>query len=237
MKSTPLIINWHDDNAPIYSAHFQPNGKGRLATSGGDNNVRVCGGTLKTQSNILQCFPSAKANLSVCSSGGSKATAKTAKSNTCPPWRSIHRLSTSFAGPRKVAKPTTSFCRQNIDAPQQVICLPLPATTATSFSGSPPTIAPARPLVTKASRTRRHGGRSTCADRAAPRSTISPGRPTAPTSSSAAWTTLPGYTTPAPVHAPDPVPDDDQEANPAQVSLYDRLPSTAITSKVLPGIR
>ncbi|KAH6687861.1 chromatin assembly factor 1 subunit B [Plectosphaerella plurivora] len=41
MKSTPLIINWHDGNAPIYSAHFQPNGKGRLATSGGDNNVRL----------------------------------------------------------------------------------------------------------------------------------------------------------------------------------------------------
>lgn len=42
MKSTPLIINWHDQTAPIYSAHFEPTGKGRLATSGGDNNVRVC---------------------------------------------------------------------------------------------------------------------------------------------------------------------------------------------------
>ncbi|OAA68196.1 chromatin assembly factor 1 subunit [Niveomyces insectorum RCEF 264] len=41
MKSTPLIINWHDQNAPIYSAHFEPNGKGRLATAGGDNNVRL----------------------------------------------------------------------------------------------------------------------------------------------------------------------------------------------------
>ncbi|KAH8899310.1 WD40 repeat-like protein [Thozetella sp. PMI_491] len=41
MKSTPLIINWHDNNAPIYSAHFEPNGKGRLATAAGDNNVRV----------------------------------------------------------------------------------------------------------------------------------------------------------------------------------------------------
>lgn len=40
MKSTPLILNWHNDNAPIYSAHFQPNGK-RLATAGGDNNVRL----------------------------------------------------------------------------------------------------------------------------------------------------------------------------------------------------
>ncbi|KAL8393511.1 hypothetical protein RB595_003311 [Gaeumannomyces hyphopodioides] len=41
MKSTPLIINWHDQTAPIYSAHFEPTGKGRLATSGGDNNVRI----------------------------------------------------------------------------------------------------------------------------------------------------------------------------------------------------
>jgi len=41
MKSRPAIINWHDQNAPIYSAHFEPHGKGRLATGGGDNSVRV----------------------------------------------------------------------------------------------------------------------------------------------------------------------------------------------------
>ncbi|TLD17172.1 uncharacterized protein PgNI_00253 [Pyricularia grisea] len=41
MKSTPLIINWHDQTAPIYSSHFEPTGKGRLATAGGDNNVRI----------------------------------------------------------------------------------------------------------------------------------------------------------------------------------------------------
>ncbi|KAL1891374.1 Chromatin assembly factor 1 subunit [Ceratocystis pirilliformis] len=41
MKSTPLIINWHDQNAPVYSAHFEQGGKGRLATAGGDNNVRL----------------------------------------------------------------------------------------------------------------------------------------------------------------------------------------------------
>ncbi|KEY65149.1 hypothetical protein S7711_04239 [Stachybotrys chartarum IBT 7711] len=41
MKATPLIINWHDQNAPIYSAHFEPSGKGRLATAGGDNHVRL----------------------------------------------------------------------------------------------------------------------------------------------------------------------------------------------------
>lgn len=41
MKATPLIINWHDQNQPIYSAHFEPSAKGRLATAGGDTNVRV----------------------------------------------------------------------------------------------------------------------------------------------------------------------------------------------------
>jgi chromatin assembly factor 1 subunit B len=41
MKASPLLISWHDDNAPIYSTHFEPHGKGRLATSGGDNNVRL----------------------------------------------------------------------------------------------------------------------------------------------------------------------------------------------------
>ncbi|KAI0198397.1 WD40 repeat-like protein [Astrocystis sublimbata] len=41
MKSTPLIINWHENHSPIYSAHFEPNGKGRLATAGGDNSVRI----------------------------------------------------------------------------------------------------------------------------------------------------------------------------------------------------
>ncbi|KAF9634748.1 hypothetical protein BFW01_g5643 [Lasiodiplodia theobromae] len=41
MKAAPLLVAWHDDNAAIYSAHFEPHGKGRLATAGGDNNVRL----------------------------------------------------------------------------------------------------------------------------------------------------------------------------------------------------
>ncbi|KAL4820596.1 WD40-repeat-containing domain protein [Aspergillus spinulosporus] len=41
MKANPLLIAWHNDNAPIYSVHFDPNGKGRLATAGNDNNVRL----------------------------------------------------------------------------------------------------------------------------------------------------------------------------------------------------
>ncbi|KAL4924142.1 putative chromatin assembly factor 1 subunit B [Aspergillus undulatus] len=41
MKATPLLIAWHNENAPIYSVHYDPNGKGRLATAGNDNNVRL----------------------------------------------------------------------------------------------------------------------------------------------------------------------------------------------------
>ncbi|QSZ32299.1 hypothetical protein DSL72_001873 [Monilinia vaccinii-corymbosi] len=41
MKATPLIINWHDSNLPIYSCDWEKTGKGRLATAGGDSNVRV----------------------------------------------------------------------------------------------------------------------------------------------------------------------------------------------------
>ena len=41
MKASPLLISWHNENTPIYSAHFEPHGKGRLATAGGDNNVRL----------------------------------------------------------------------------------------------------------------------------------------------------------------------------------------------------
>jgi chromatin assembly factor 1 subunit B len=54
MKATPLIINWHTENNPypIYSAHFEPHGKGRLATGAGDNNVRV---GFPVQLHILAC--------------------------------------------------------------------------------------------------------------------------------------------------------------------------------------
>ncbi|KAJ5888284.1 hypothetical protein N7495_008325 [Penicillium taxi] len=41
MKVSPLLISWHNEHAPIYSVHFDPNGKGRLATAGNDNNVRL----------------------------------------------------------------------------------------------------------------------------------------------------------------------------------------------------
>ncbi|KAK9455164.1 WD40-repeat-containing domain protein [Dipodascopsis uninucleata] len=44
MKANALTLHWHTDNQPIYSAHFQPGhsvNNGRLATAGGDNNVRI----------------------------------------------------------------------------------------------------------------------------------------------------------------------------------------------------
>ncbi|EXJ95936.1 chromatin assembly factor 1 subunit B [Capronia coronata CBS 617.96] len=41
MKAGPLLITWHNESQPIYSVHFDPHGKGRLATAGNDNNVRL----------------------------------------------------------------------------------------------------------------------------------------------------------------------------------------------------
>ncbi|KAK3806347.1 MAG: WD40-repeat-containing domain protein [Benniella sp.] len=40
MRVKPLQIHWHDKQ-PIYSAHFEPGPKGRLATAGGDGSVRI----------------------------------------------------------------------------------------------------------------------------------------------------------------------------------------------------
>ncbi|MCJ1306475.1 hypothetical protein MMC25_000118 [Agyrium rufum] len=41
MKASPLLISWHNEHAPIYSTNFESHGKGRLATGGGDTNVRL----------------------------------------------------------------------------------------------------------------------------------------------------------------------------------------------------
>lgn len=41
MKAAPLLISWHEESQPIYSVHFDPHGKGRLATAGADNNIRL----------------------------------------------------------------------------------------------------------------------------------------------------------------------------------------------------
>lgn len=41
--ATTIAVHWHDENQPVYSLDFQPNSNGprRLATGGGDNNVRI----------------------------------------------------------------------------------------------------------------------------------------------------------------------------------------------------
>ncbi|KTW27421.1 hypothetical protein T552_02399 [Pneumocystis carinii B80] len=41
MKASVIQIHWHIEAASIYSAHFEPCKKGRLATAGGDGNVRI----------------------------------------------------------------------------------------------------------------------------------------------------------------------------------------------------
>jgi len=53
MKAAPLLVQWHNDGTPIYSAHFEPHGKGRLATAGGDNNVRVSGANIMQYKAVL----------------------------------------------------------------------------------------------------------------------------------------------------------------------------------------
>ncbi|GAO52729.1 hypothetical protein G7K_6799-t1 [Saitoella complicata NRRL Y-17804] len=40
MKAKAIQISWHDTQ-PIYSAHFSPSHPNKLATAGGDNNVRI----------------------------------------------------------------------------------------------------------------------------------------------------------------------------------------------------
>ncbi|KAF2664321.1 WD40 repeat-like protein [Microthyrium microscopicum] len=40
MKASPLLVQWHEESAPIYSAHFDPV-QDRLATAGGDKVVRL----------------------------------------------------------------------------------------------------------------------------------------------------------------------------------------------------
>jgi chromatin assembly factor 1 subunit B len=40
MKASAIQIHWHEE-APIYSCHFEPHGRGRLATAGGDGLIYV----------------------------------------------------------------------------------------------------------------------------------------------------------------------------------------------------
>lgn len=80
MRAVPLVVNFHNESAPIYSAHFEPHGKGRLATGGGDNNVRVSTGTASIQR------PTELSADSIDSSGGSKQVGKIVKSATLQRW-------------------------------------------------------------------------------------------------------------------------------------------------------
>jgi hypothetical protein len=82
MKAAPLLVSWHNDNTPIYSAHFEPHGKGRLATAGGDNNVRV----------RRPLRLAGRSDADNPSSGRSTPMAMSARSATWPPSRSTPKL-------------------------------------------------------------------------------------------------------------------------------------------------
>ncbi|KAJ5601997.1 hypothetical protein N7510_011531 [Penicillium lagena] len=55
MKASPLLISWHNENAPIYSVHFDPNGKNRLATAGNAGEMLASAGD---DGNVLLWVPS-----------------------------------------------------------------------------------------------------------------------------------------------------------------------------------
>ena len=82
MRASPLLVRWHDENAPIYSSAFEAGPKGRLATAGGDNNVRVSrrSGSLVGLSMLTSA-----------SSGRSRAMEKTGRSHICQHWQSTAR--------------------------------------------------------------------------------------------------------------------------------------------------
>jgi hypothetical protein len=81
MKAAPLLVSWHNENAPIYSAHFEPHGKGRLATAGGDNNVRV------RHIEAPDVY-----STDIHSYGTSRITVKSGRSPICLPSSSTHKL-------------------------------------------------------------------------------------------------------------------------------------------------
>lgn len=198
MRANPLIINWHDQSQPIYSAHFEPAGKGRLATAAGDNNVRV-------RRPPLRAYHHQADLLSSC--GRSRSMEKTAKSSTSQLLRSTAKLSMWFGGRPRVWPPfhlqlphasaTTTRKNEysNANMCLQVKLLPQLETMATLSYGSPPRTTQIPPLAPTASTTRKVGVLSICAAPLAQRSTTWPGLPTAPTSLLGAWTTWLAYTT------------------------------------------
>jgi hypothetical protein len=82
MKAAPLLITWHNENQAIYSVHYDPNGKGRVATAGLDNNIRV-GRLLKAALNLPN----------IRSSGALSPVEKIERSHICPPSPGIRNQS------------------------------------------------------------------------------------------------------------------------------------------------
>lgn len=92
MKAAPLLITWHNENQAIYSVHYDPNGKGRVATAGLDNNVRV----------LLSVYIKHAMANPFRSSGASKHLGRIGRLHTCPRSRGTHSQSMSSGSVQKV---------------------------------------------------------------------------------------------------------------------------------------
>ncbi len=145
MKATPLLVQWHEENAAIYSAHFAPHGTGRLATAGSDNTVRV--------GNPLRPEPADRHR-----SGGSSSTTRSGKSYTSPPSPNTSRPSTSSVGHREVRQPHNPEPMLIL----QAMSSPAPVTMETSYCGHWPTAPPVQPLAKTGQTTSRRGGLRRC---------------------------------------------------------------------------
>lgn len=131
---------------------------------------------------------------SQCGEMVSKRLAIPIRLSTLDPRSSTLDIRSSTLDPQTPAAPPASpaLCSQFL---QENYSLP-PETTATSYCGfRPRTRACTRPSAKTAWKTKKRGGPRPCAGRPDPRSMTSPGRQTACSSSPAAWTTSPGYTT------------------------------------------
>lgn len=195
MKASPLLISWHNENQPIYSAHFEPHSnKGRFATAGGDNNVRIWRMERDGEQRTVTYLST------LIKVGEKKVDSSIYYNADCPP--SIHKQSMSSVSLHEVLLKILDCSVTTADKCQGK-CWPVPVTMATPSYGCPPIHIAIHQLSGRmALRIRRHGGSNTCVGRhLVRRSTIWLGHRMVSSSSQEAWTTSRGSTMLRPVNA------------------------------------